>query len=97
MNGLSLPPTKPQPSGKLSVLEGKDTVDVLPAEIPIFPSSTTPYDDLFLSILHKDDARNTRRDEVALDDGGKRENLEGGGVGCGAQETRDLLPINATW
>ncbi|SJL16718.1 uncharacterized protein ARMOST_20247 [Armillaria ostoyae] len=74
------------------VLKDKDTVDEVrkSVEILIFPPSTTPYDDLFLSILHEDDARNRRRGEVALDDDGKRENLEGG-VGC------DLLPINATW
>ncbi|PBK69477.1 hypothetical protein ARMSODRAFT_957103 [Armillaria solidipes] len=68
------------------VLEGKDTVDDLPVEITTFPPSTAPYDDLFLSILHKHDASSKRRGEVALDDDGKRENLEGGCVGCGLQE-----------
>ncbi|SJL16699.1 uncharacterized protein ARMOST_20228 [Armillaria ostoyae] len=77
------------------VPKDKDTVDEvrkrgLPAEIPIFPPSTTfhaPCDDLFLSILHKD-ASSKRRGEVALDDHGKRENIEGGCVGGGLQEAR---------
>ncbi|SJL16694.1 uncharacterized protein ARMOST_20223 [Armillaria ostoyae] len=47
---------------QVSVLKGKDTVDDLPAAIPIFPPSTTLSaktavlnDDLCLPILHKGD------------------------------------------
>ncbi|SJL16761.1 uncharacterized protein ARMOST_20290 [Armillaria ostoyae] len=55
-------------------------VDDLPGEIPIFPPSIAPCS-LFLSILHKDGASSKRWDEVALNDDGKRENLEGGSSG----------------
>ncbi len=75
----------------------------------VFPSSTALCDDLFLSILHKDNASSKRRDTVALDDDGKRERLEGmlraGSKGWvlslalsqGTHTSPDLFPINATW
>ncbi|PBK69506.1 hypothetical protein ARMSODRAFT_1018902 [Armillaria solidipes] len=58
------------------VLEGKDTVDDLRAEVPIFPPSTAPYDNLFLDFAQRRRMEQATG-EAALDNDGKREHLEG--------------------